>query len=165
MVEGVAAAVTVSVIVTEVEATVTVAVVVLDVDGHVLLHVHGVRHWVGDRDFDGNFDWVRDRPVDGHRHVFFNVHGIWHWFLDGHRVRHVFLHRHDDRPVDHNRDGVHGVHGAQVTVTVVGPEQTVVGQTVPFAVATVPVAQTPKASFALLLFCWLLSGLFGFCAD
>jgi len=167
MMERVAAAVTETVVVTVVEATVAVSVVmVLDVDGHVLLHVHGIGHGVRDRDFDRHFDRVRHRPVDVHRYVFLHVHRVRDRFLDVHRVRHVFLDRHDDRPVHHDRHLFGDVHGAHVSVAVVRSQQTVVGQAVPFAVAAVPVAQTPKASFALFLFRRrLLRGVIGSGAD
>lgn len=167
MVDRVAAAVTESVVVTEVEATVTVAVVFIDVDRQVLLHVHRIGDRVGVRDFDGHFDRVGHRSVDVHRDVLLNVHGVRHVLLHGHRVRHVFLDRHDDRLLHYDRHLLGHVHRrADVPVAVVGSQQTVAGQTVPFAVATVSVAQTPEASFALLLLHRLLcGGLIGFGAD
>lgn len=163
----VAATVAESVVVTEVEATITVAVVLLDVDGNVLLDVHWIRDRVGVGDFDRHFDRIGHRSVDVHWHVFLDVHGIWHVLLHGHWVRHVFLDRDDDRFLHYDRHLFGDVHRrADVPVAMVGSQQAVVGQTVPFAVATVSVSQTPEASFALLLLYRLLrGGLIGFSAD
>lgn len=162
MMDGVATAEPESVIVTEVKATVAMIVmVVLDEDRYVFLHVHGIGYWVYDRDFHRHFHRVRDWPIHVHRHVFLDVHGVRNRFLDGHRVRYVFFDRHNDRPVHNDRHLFGDVHGADVSIAVVGSQQTVIGQTVPFAVAAVSVAQTKKASFAL----FLLLCLFGFSAD
>lgn len=158
MVDSVAAAVTETMVVTEVVGTVSMPVMFFDVDGHVLLHVHWVGHMVSDRDLDRHLDRVRNWAVNVHRDVFLDVHGIRHWFLNGHWVRHVFLDRNDDRSVNNDRHLFGDVHRTDVPVAVVGAQQTVVGQTVPLAVSTIPIAQAPEASFALLLFRGLLIG-------
>lgn len=166
MMDGVAAAITETGIVTEIVTTITVVVVFLDVDGHVFLHVHRVRDRVGHGDLDRHFHRVRDGPVDVHRDVFFDVHGVRHVFLNGHRIRHVFLDRYDDWPVHDDGHLLGDVDGrADVPVTVFGTQQTVVGQAVPLTVATVSIAQTPQASFALFLLCWLLGRLLDFATD
>lgn len=166
MVECVATAVTETVVVAEVEAIVTVSVsMILDINWHVLLHVHRIRDWMSDWDLHRHLDRVRDWSVDVNGDVFLDMHGVWHWFLNGHRVWHVFLDRHNDWPVYYDGYFFGDVYGTYVSITVVGSQQTVVGQTVPFAMATVTVAQTPKTSFALFLFYWLFGGLFGFTAD
>jgi len=158
MVDCVAAAVTETMVVTEVVGTVSMPVVFFDVDGHVLLHVHWVGHMVSDRDLDRHLDRVWHWAVDGHGDVLLDVHGVWHWFLNGHWVRHVFLDRNDDRSVNDDRHLFGDMHSTDVSVAVVGTQQTVVGQTVPLTVSTISIAQAPEASFALLLFRRLLIG-------
>lgn len=158
MVDRVAAAVTETMVVAEIVGTVSMPVVFFDVDGHMLLHVHWVRHMVSDRDLDRHLDWVWHWAIDGHRDVLLDVHGVWHRFLNRHWVRHVFLDRNDYRSVNDDWNLFGDVHRTDVSVAVVCTQQTVVGQTVPLTVSTISIAQAPEASLALLLFCRLIIG-------
>jgi len=158
MVDRVAAAVTKTMVVTEVVGTISMPVVFFDVDRHVLLHIHWVGHMVSDRDLDRHLDRVWHWAVDGHWDVLLDVHWVRYRFLNGHWVRHVFLDRNDDRSVNDDWHLFGDVHRTDVSVAVVGTQQTVVGQTVPLTVSTIPIAQAPQASFALLLFRGLLVG-------
>lgn len=120
MVDGVAAAITETMVVTKVVGTVSMPVVFIDVDGDVLLHVHWVGYMVSDRDLDRHLDRVRHWAVDGHRDVLLDVHRVRHRFLNGHWVRHVFRDRNDDRSVNDDWHLFGDVHSTDVSVAVVG---------------------------------------------
>lgn len=158
MVDRVAAAVTKTMVVTKVVGTVSMPMVFFDVDGHMLLHVHWVRHMVSYRDLDRHLDRVWHWAIDWHRDVLLDVHGVRHRFLNGHWVRYVFFDWNDDRSVNDDWHLFGDVHSTDVSVAVIGTQQTVVGQTVPLTVSTISIAQAPEASFALLLFRRLLIG-------